>query len=103
MVAAPEAASPELLKRPLRRRFTARDKLRILREADEAKDVSRWCWRSPASRGSLPSSALSDWRRQRDAGAFEALSPVSRGPKNCSSPNPLAAEHACVYCATTGV
>ena len=37
-VAAPEAASPELLTRPLRRTFSARDKLRILREADDAKD-----------------------------------------------------------------
>jgi hypothetical protein len=40
MVAAPEAASPELLTRPLRRTFSARDKLRILREADDAKAVS---------------------------------------------------------------
>jgi hypothetical protein len=41
----------------------------------------------------LYSSALTDWRRQRDAGAFEALSPVKRGPK-IAAPNPLAAEHA---------
>ena len=37
------------------------------------------------------SSALSDWRRQRAAGAFEALSPAKRGPK-AAEPNPLAAE-----------
>ena len=36
---------------------------------------------------------LTDWRRQRDAGAFEALSPATRGPK-VAAPNPLAAEHA---------
>ena len=44
-------------------------------------------------REGLYSSALTDWRRQRDAGAFEALSPVARGPK-VAAPNPLAAEHA---------
>ena len=44
-------------------------------------------------REGLYSSALTDWRRQRDAGAFEALSPVNRGPK-VATPNPLAAEHA---------
>ena len=44
-------------------------------------------------REGLYSSALTDWRRQRDAGAFDALSPVKRGPKT-AAPNPLAAEHA---------
>ena len=42
-------------------------------------------------REGLYSSALSDWPRQRDAGAFEALSPAKRGPK-VAEPNPLAAE-----------
>src|ERR1017187_5220833 len=71
MVAAPEAASAELLKRPLRRTFTARDKLRILREADEAKDVPGGVG-AVLRREGLYSSALSDWRRQRDAGARES-------------------------------
>jgi len=44
-------------------------------------------------REGLYSSALTDWRRQRDAGAFEALSPVKRGPK-VAAPNPLSAEYA---------
>jgi hypothetical protein len=44
-------------------------------------------------REGLYSSALTDWRRQRAAGAFEALSPLKRGPK-IAAPNPLAAEHA---------
>jgi len=44
-------------------------------------------------REGLYSSALSDWRRQRAAGAYEALSPVRRGPKP-AEPNPLAMEHA---------
>src|ERR1019366_7057544 len=42
-------------------------------------------------REGLYSSALSDWRRQRAAGAFEALSPAKRGPKT-AEPTPLGAE-----------
>ena len=42
-------------------------------------------------REGLYSSALTDWRRQRAAGAFEALSPARRGPKT-AEPNPLAAQ-----------
>lgn len=92
MVAVPAAASAELLGRPLRRSFTARDKLRILGEADRARGVSGGIG-AILRREGLYSSALSDWRRQRAAGAFEALLPVKRGPK-ITQPNPLAAEHA---------
>ena len=42
-------------------------------------------------REGLYSSTLSDWRRQRDAGAIGALAPGRRGPKT-AEPNPLAAE-----------
>ena len=88
LVSAPDAASPELVLRPRRRSFTAKEKLRILGEADHAAGV-------PGGVGAIVrhSSALTDWRRQRAAGAFEALSPVKRGPK-VAAPNPLAAEHA---------
>ena len=34
---------------------------------------------------------MSDWRRQRDAGALGALSPGKRGPKT-ATPNPLTTE-----------
>ena len=44
-------------------------------------------------REGLYSSALTDWRGQRDAGAYEALKAVRRGPRRAPS-NPLAAEHA---------
>ena len=89
IVSAPAAASPELLDRPRRRTFTAQDKLRILAEIDRAaRQREDRC--HPASRGALLVSA-SDWRRQRDAGAFDALSPLRRGPK-IDEPNPLAAE-----------
>src|ERR1700686_5451040 len=89
-VAAPAAATPELLDRPRRRTFTVQDKLRILGEADRAAGVPGGVG-GMVRREGLYSSALSDWRRQRAAGAFEALSPAKRGPKT-AQPNPLAAE-----------
>ena len=92
MVSAPDAASPELVQRPRRRSFTAKDKLRILGEADRAVGVPGGVG-AIVRREGLYSSALTDWRRQRDAGVFEALSPVNRSPK-VAAPNPLAAEHA---------
>ena len=90
IVSAPAAASPELLDRPRRRTFTARDKLRILAEADRAAGIPGGIG-AIVRREGLYSSALTDWRRQRAAGAFEALSPAKRGPKT-AEPNPLAAE-----------
>ena len=92
LVSAPDAASPELVLRPHRRSFTAKEKLRILGEADRAAGVPGGVG-AIVRREGLYSSALTDWRRQRAAGAFEALSPVKRGPK-VAAPNPLAAEHA---------
>ena len=86
------AASPELMARPRRRTFTAKDKLRILSEVDRAAGVPGAIG-AIIRREGLYSSALSDWRRQRAAGAYEALSPVRRGPKP-AEPNPLAMEHA---------
>jgi transposase len=90
IVSAPAAASPELLDRPRRRTFTGQDKLRILGEVERAAGVPGGIGAIMRREG-LYSSALSDWRRQRDAGAFEALSPAKRGPK-VAEPNPLAAE-----------
>jgi len=91
-VSAPAAASPELVERPRRRNFTAKDKLRILGEVERAAGVPGGVG-AIVRREGLYSSALTDWRRQRDAGAFEALRPAKRGPKS-AAPNPLAAEHA---------
>jgi transposase len=92
IVSTPAAASPELILRPRRRTFTAKEKMRILDEADRAAGVPGGIG-AIVRREGLYSSALTDWRRQRAAGAFEALSPVKRGPKVAES-NPLAAEHA---------
>ena len=92
IVAGPDAASPELLARPVRRTFTAKDKLRILGEVDRAAGTPGAIG-AIIRREGIYSSALTDWRRQRDAGAYHGLSPVKRGPK-LSDPNPLAVEHA---------
>lgn len=90
VVTAPPAASPELGERPRRRTFAAADKLRILRQVDEAGPGGIG---AVLRREGLYSSLLTDWRRQRDAGAYEALKAVRRGPKPAVLP-PLAAEHA---------
>jgi len=73
----------------MRRTFTAKDKLRILTLTDQAAgsgDIG-----AILRREGVYSSTLCDWRRQRDAGAFDALTPVRRGPKSAEA-NPLAAE-----------
>ena len=93
VVAAPAAASPELSDRPRRRTFTGQDKLRILAETDRATETGGIG--AILRREGLYSSALTDWRKQRDAGAFGALAPAKRGRKTVE-PNPLAAELALV-------
>lgn len=87
--AASATASPEFSARPRRRTFTAKDKLRILTLIDQAAGTGEIG--AILRREGLYSSTLCDWRRQRDAGAFNALAPVRRGPK-AAGPNPLAAE-----------
>ena len=86
---APAAPSPELSDRPRRRTFTARMKLRILAEIDSAADTGGIG--AILRREGLYSSALSEWRRQRDSGALGGLAPAKRGPKS-AVPNPLTAE-----------
>lgn len=89
IVPAPAAASPELSARPKRRIFSAATKLRILAETDRAADTGGIA--AILRREGLYSSALTDWRRQRDAGAYAALKPLRRGP-NSAAPNPVNAE-----------
>ena len=89
VVARPASASPELSNRPRRRTFTARDKLRILAATDRAAETGRIG--AILRREGIYSSTLCDWRRQRDAGAFGALTPAKRGPKP-AQPKPLLAE-----------
>src|SRR4051794_9084589 len=86
VVPAPAAANPELSDRPKRRTFTAGEKLRILAKTDRAADTGGIS--AILRREGLYSSTLTDWRRQRDAGAFEALKPLKRGPKPVLAPPP---------------
>lgn len=82
-------ANPEVLERAMRRRFSAEYKLRILKLADSCTE--------PGSLGALLrreglyASNLKTWRRQRDEGTLEALSPKKRGRKAIER-NPLALE-----------
>src|SRR3954471_9846520 len=78
-VPAPSAASPELSPRPQRRTFSATAKLRILAETDRAADTGGID--AILRREGLYSSNLTDWRRQRDAGACEPPKPQRRGPR----------------------
>jgi transposase len=90
IVAAPASTSPELSSRPRRRTFTARDKLRILAATDSAAETGGIG--AILRREGVYSSTLCDWRRQRDANTYGALTPVKRGPKT-AEPNPLTAEN----------
>src|SRR5665213_1731530 len=74
---------------PRRRTFTARDKIRILAETDRAAETGGIG--AILRREGVYSSSLTEWRKQRDAGAFGALAPAKRGPK-IAEPNPLAAK-----------
>ncbi len=89
VVPAPVGISPELSDRPRRRTFTAKDKLRILAEVDAAAQTGGIG--AILRREGIYSSLLSDWRRQRDAGSYDALSPAKRGPK-VAPVNPMAAD-----------
>jgi transposase len=76
VVPAPAAASPELSARPRRRTFTVQDKLRILADTDRAADTGGIG--AILRREGLYSSALTEWRKQRVAGAYSALVPACR-------------------------
>jgi transposase-like protein len=67
-----------VVERPVRRRFTAEYKRAILKEADlcSAGEIG-----ALLRREGLYSSHLSSWRRQRDRGELEALTPKKRGRK----------------------
>jgi transposase len=69
---------PEVVEKAKRRQFSAPYKLRVLREADtcEAGELGVLLRRE-----GLYSSNLSTWRRQRERGELEALSPKQRGRK----------------------
>jgi transposase-like protein len=78
VVSAPHAPSPELSDRPQRRRFTVQEKLRILAATDRAAGSGEIG--AILRREALYSSTLADWRRQRETGTLQALTPAKRGP-----------------------
>jgi len=73
------APDPEVRERPLRRRFTAEYKQRILDEADQC--VEPGAVGALIRREGLYFSHLCKWRQQRRDGGLEALQPRRRGPK----------------------
>ena len=81
---------PEVVTKPTRRRFTAEDKLRILKLADACTAVGS-LGALLRSEG-LYASNLTTWRRQRTEGVLLALAPLKRGRK-ASARHPLRAEN----------
>jgi transposase len=70
---------PGVLEKPVRRRFTAEYKLRILGEADRSTQSGQLG--ALLRREGLYSSHLSTWRQQRDKGTLAGLTPKRRGRK----------------------
>jgi transposase len=85
----PPVASAEVPARPVRRRFTADYKRRILRESDECGPGGV---AALLRREGLYSSHLNTWKRQRSAGEIAGLEPRKRGRKAIPR-NPLAGEN----------
>jgi transposase-like protein len=79
------ASDPEVPEKPVRRRFTAEYKRRILREAETCKQHGQMG--ALLRREGLYSSNLTAWRRQAERGTLEALYPKKRGPKE-QKPDP---------------
>ena len=70
---------PELAEKARRRRYSAKYKLAIVREADACERPGEIG--ALLRREGLYSSHLGKWRAQRDAGALGALEPKPRGPR----------------------
>jgi transposase-like protein len=74
-----DVPDPEVVATPKQRRFTAKEKLRILEEADACAEPGELG--ALLRREGIYSSYLSRWRRERERGQSQALSPKRRGPK----------------------
>lgn len=74
-----QASDPEVLERPVRRRFTAEYKRRILEEADRCTEHGQLG--ALLRREGLYSSHLTTWRDQRSQGVLDGLTPKKRGRK----------------------
>jgi len=76
----------EVIAKAKRKRFTATEKLRILREVEACRGSGEIG--ALLRREGIYSSYLTTWRKQRELGELDGLSPHKRGPK----PNPEAIE-----------
>jgi transposase-like protein len=76
----------EVVAKAKRKRFTAAEKLRILREVEACGGSGEIG--ALLRREGIYSSYLTTWRKQRELGELDGLSPHKRGPK----PNPEAIE-----------
>ena len=81
-----EMPKTEVVAKAKRKRFTAEEKLRLLREVDACQGSGEIG--ALLRREGIYSSYLSTWRKQRELGQLDGLSPHKRGPK----PNPEAIE-----------
>lgn len=84
-----EIPAVEVSETPVRRRFAADYKLRILAAAEACGAAGQLG--ELLRREGLYSSHLSNWRKQRDAGCLAGLAPKRRGRK-LQQKNPLADE-----------
>lgn len=73
------AVETEVVAKATRRRFTAADKQRILKEADRCTKPGEVS--ALLRREGLYSSHLSAWRQARERGELAGLAPRPRGPK----------------------
>jgi transposase len=78
MINLAEQLNPEVNATP-HRRFSAKEKLRILKEADACTQPGEIG--ALVRREGIYSSYLSRWRRARDQGELDGLSAKKRGPK----------------------
>lgn len=81
-----EKPNTEVVGKAKRRRFTAAEKLRLLREVEACRGSGEIG--ALLRREGIYSSYLSTWRKQRELGELDGLSPQKRGPK----PDPQAIE-----------
>lgn len=75
----PVAQETEVVAKAARRRFTAAEKLRVLKEADGCTKPGELG--ALLRREGLYSSHLSEWRAARKRGELAGLTPRRRGPK----------------------
>lgn len=83
----PSTPDSEVLEKALRRKYPGEYKLRMLQEAETCTLPGQLG--ALLRREGLYSSHLTTWRRQKEQGMLDALSPKKRGPKTLKR-NPLA-------------